>query len=128
MTDPRTDHLIDLALEEDAGLGDVTSRAIFRASHRSRGFIAAGHDLVVCGLDVAAQVFARVDPALKVQLVARDGDRMEEADRDFFERVAKGYFAIAAAEPARVKTLDAAGGVEEVRADIWKLIEPALKR
>jgi dTMP kinase len=55
-------------------------------------------------------------------------DRMEESDRSFFERVAKGYFAIAAAEPARVKTLDAAGGVEEVRADIWKLIEPALKR
>jgi len=77
MTDPRTDHLIDLALEEDAGLGDVTSRAIFRASHRSRAFIAAGHDLVVCGLDVAAQVFARVDPALKVQLVARDGDRVK---------------------------------------------------
>jgi nicotinate-nucleotide pyrophosphorylase (carboxylating) len=77
MPDPRTDHLIDLALEEDAGLGDVTSRAIFRASHRSRAFIAAGHDLVVCGLDVAAQVFARVDPVLKVQLVARDGDRVK---------------------------------------------------
>jgi len=77
MPDPRTDHLIDLALEEDAGLGDVTSRAIFRSGHRSRAFIAAGHDLVVCGLDVAAQVFARVDPALKVQLVARDGDRIK---------------------------------------------------
>jgi nicotinate-nucleotide pyrophosphorylase (carboxylating) len=77
MPDPRTDHLIDLALEEDAGLGDVTSRAIFRAGHRSRAFIAAGHDLVVCGLEVAARVFARVDPALKVQLVARDGDRVK---------------------------------------------------
>jgi len=78
MPDPRTDHLIDLALEEDAGLGDVTSRAIFRTSHRSRAFIAAGHDLVVCGLDVAARVFARVDPALKVQLVAHDGDRIKQ--------------------------------------------------
>ena len=27
-------------------------------------------------------------------------DRMEEADRDFFERVAKGFQAAAAAEPA----------------------------
>jgi nicotinate-nucleotide pyrophosphorylase (carboxylating) len=78
MPDPRTDHLIDLALEEDAGLGDVTSRAIFRAGHRSRAFIAAGHDLVVCGLDVAARVFTRVDPALKVQLVARDGARVKQ--------------------------------------------------
>jgi nicotinate-nucleotide pyrophosphorylase (carboxylating) len=78
MPDPRTDHLIDLALEEDAGLGDVTSRAIFRPSHRSRAFLAAGHDLVVCGLEVGARVFARVDPALKVQLVARDGARVKK--------------------------------------------------
>lgn len=78
MVSPRTDHLIDLALEEDAGLGDVTSRAIFPASHRSRAYIAASHDLVVCGLEVAARVFARVDPALKVVLVARDGDRIKK--------------------------------------------------
>jgi nicotinate-nucleotide pyrophosphorylase (carboxylating) len=74
--DPRTDHLIDLALEEDAGLGDVTSRAIFPPRHMSRAFIAAGHDLVACGLDVAARVFARVDPALRVTRSARDGDHL----------------------------------------------------
>ena len=78
MIDPRTDHLIDLALDEDAGLGDVTSRAIFSTRHRSRAFLEAGHDLVVCGLDVAARVFARVDPALKVTLPARDGDRIKK--------------------------------------------------
>ena len=70
-------HLIDLALEEDAGLGDVTSRAIFPPQHRSRAQIEAGHDLVVCGLGVAEQVFARVDPALKVTLAARDGARVK---------------------------------------------------
>lgn len=78
---PRTDLLIDLALEEDAGLGDVTSRALFPARHRSRGVITAGHDLVVCGLDVAARVFARVDPALKVVAAARDGDRIRSGGR-----------------------------------------------
>lgn len=77
MNSPRTEHLIDLALDEDAGLGDVTSRAIFGPKHRSSGFISAGHDLVVCGLEVAARVFTRVDPALKVKLVARDGDRVK---------------------------------------------------
>jgi len=76
MLTPRTDHLIDLALEEDAGLGDVTSRGIFLASHRSRAYIAAGQDLVVCGLEVAARVFARVDPALQVKLAVADGARV----------------------------------------------------
>jgi nicotinate-nucleotide pyrophosphorylase (carboxylating) len=77
MLTPRTDHLIDLALEEDAGLGDVTSRAIFSESHRSRGFIDAKQDLVLCGLEVAARVFLRVDPAIKITARARDGDRVK---------------------------------------------------
>ncbi len=77
MLTPRTEHLIDLALEEDAGLGDVTSRAIFPEKHRSRAFVEARHDLVVCGLEVAARVFAKVDPRLVVKLAARDGARVK---------------------------------------------------
>ncbi len=80
MITPRTDHLIELALEEDAGLGDVTSRAIFTAAHRSRGGIDARQNLVLCGVEVAARVFARVDPALKTKLLARDGDRVAAGD------------------------------------------------
>src|SRR6185369_4489992 len=75
MLTPRTDLLIDLALEEDAGLGDVTSRAIFPATHRSRAIIDAKQDLVVCGLELAARVFWRVDPALKTKSLVRDGAR-----------------------------------------------------
>ncbi|HVS51772.1 MAG TPA: carboxylating nicotinate-nucleotide diphosphorylase [Opitutaceae bacterium] len=81
MLTPRTDHLIDLALDEDAGLGDVTSRAIFSARQRTRAFIEAKQELVVCGLDIAARVFARVEPALKVTLAARDGDRVKSGAR-----------------------------------------------
>lgn len=78
MLTPRTEHLIDLALEEDAGLGDVTSGAIFPATHRSRGAIDAKQDLVLCGVEIAARVFARVDPALKTKLLARDGERVKK--------------------------------------------------
>lgn len=78
MNDVRTAHLIDLALEEDAGLGDVTSRAIFPAKHHSRAVIDAKQDLIVCGLEVAAAVFTRVSPALKVALLAADGDRVKK--------------------------------------------------
>jgi nicotinate-nucleotide pyrophosphorylase (carboxylating) len=78
---PRTDHLIDLALEEDAGLGDVTSRSIFAHGHRSAGWIEAREELVLCGLEVAARVFARADPRLVVKLRARDGDRVKKGAR-----------------------------------------------
>ena len=53
-------------------------------------------------------------------------DRMEEADRSFFARVAAGYQAIAAAEPQRVRQFDATGEVGETQAAIWGLVEPLL--
>jgi nicotinate-nucleotide pyrophosphorylase (carboxylating) len=81
MLTPRTEHLIELALEEDAGLGDVTSRAIFTAKHRSRAYIEAKQPVVICGLAVAARVFERVDPGLKVTLTATDGDRIATGGR-----------------------------------------------
>ncbi len=77
MLTPRTDLLIDLALEEDAGLGDVTSRAIFPAGHRSRAVIDAKQELVLCGIAIAERVFTRFDPTLKVRPLARDGDRVK---------------------------------------------------
>ena len=77
MLTPRTDQLIDLALEEDAGLGDITSRAIFSPKHTSRAYIEAKQELVLCGVEIAARVFARVDPALKVKVVAKDGEQLK---------------------------------------------------
>lgn len=75
---PRTDTLIDLALEEDAAFGDVTSQSIFAAEHVSRAQILAREDMVVCGLEVAKRVFKRVDPALNVEFFAKDGDRVSK--------------------------------------------------
>jgi len=70
--------LIDLALAEDAGLGDLTSRAIFPAAHRSRAVIEAAQDLVVCGVDVAAAVFRRLDAQLQVAVAVPDGAKVKK--------------------------------------------------
>jgi dTMP kinase len=53
-------------------------------------------------------------------------DRFEEADRSFFERVEKGYRAIAAGEPQRVRSIAAARSVELVAAEVWRTVEPLL--
>ena len=56
-----------------------------------------------------------------------DRDRFEdESDRAFFLRVEEGYRAIAAAEPRRVRIVDAAQTVDSVRDTIWRLVEPLL--
>lgn len=53
-------------------------------------------------------------------------DRFEEADRAFFERVEQGFQAIARAEPARFKVIDATPGIEAVRESIWSQVGPRL--
>jgi dTMP kinase len=53
-------------------------------------------------------------------------DRIEEAGEGFFERVAAGYEAIAAAEPGRVRKIDADGPVNTVSEAIWRHVQPIL--
>jgi dTMP kinase len=53
-------------------------------------------------------------------------DRIEEADKSFFERVARGYEAIAAKEPQRVKFINGAQPVEIVHQNILEIVQPAL--
>jgi nicotinate-nucleotide pyrophosphorylase (carboxylating) len=106
---PRTDHLIDLALDEDAGLGDVTSRAIFTPRDRSRGFIDAKQPLVVCGLEVAARVFTRVDPAITVKPLVADGARLKPGTRVM--TVAGPTIALLTAERTALNFLQRLSGV-----------------
>jgi len=70
--------LVDLALEEDAALGDVTSQSIFSEDHQSKAKILAREDMVICGLEVAKRVFQRVDPELEIRLEASDGQQVSK--------------------------------------------------
>ncbi len=55
-------------------------------------------------------------------------DRMEEADAAFFARVAKGYEAIAVAEPERVRRINATGTIQEIQAAVWEVVGPLVRR
>ena len=59
--DERTSTLIDLALAEDIGPGDVTSNYFVPEHREARGLIVAKADGVVAGVEIAAEVFKRVD-------------------------------------------------------------------
>ena len=53
-------------------------------------------------------------------------DRIEEADHKFFERVAHGFGVIAAAEPQRVKFVNANLPADIVCSKVWDIVEPLL--
>ena len=70
---PAVHRLIDLALEEDLGRGDVTTDALVGAGTRARGRIVSREPVVVAGTAVAAEIFRRVDATAEVNIVAGDG-------------------------------------------------------
>ncbi len=65
--------LIRRALEEDVGDADVTTDAVVPIDATARGEFVAKSDLVVAGLDVAADVFRQIDPAVRFEALAADG-------------------------------------------------------
>ena len=55
-------------------------------------------------------------------------DRFEQADRTFFERIEAGYTALAAAEPDRIRVIEADQPLDTVAAAIWRIVNDRLKK
>lgn len=70
--------LIDLALAEDIGDGDVTSLYFIPEDRLARAFVTVRGEGVVSGVALAARVFSKVDPGLEVEPLIDDGSRVAE--------------------------------------------------
>lgn len=72
--------LVARAIAEDLGGGDVTSRLTVDAAAPAQGTIVAKTNLVVAGLDVAAETFRQLDPRAVVEVRWGDGSHCEAGD------------------------------------------------
>ena len=68
------DTIIQNALAEDIGPGDLTTELTIEPGHQSSARLIAKADGVVAGLPVFARVFALLDPSVSVSPVVFDGD------------------------------------------------------
>ncbi len=78
--------IVDRAIAEDVGDGDITSLAVIGKSENFEGVMAAREPMVVAGLPVAAMVFEKFDPAIEFQARATDGDRLQKGAEIAFVR------------------------------------------
>lgn len=70
------DDFINRALAEDIGRGDLTTNVTIPLGTTLKASMVARQELVVCGLEIAALTFKRVNTEIKVELKARDGDKV----------------------------------------------------
>ena len=112
--------LLDLALAEDLGEGDVTVRYFVPPERMARAFVAVRQEGVISGSEVAAAVFRRVDPTLDVEILIPDGSRV--APGALVMRIAGRAGAILTAERTALNFLQRLSGVASLTARYAALI------
>ena len=70
------ERLIEAALAEDIGSGDLTAAYFVPTERRATGFIVAREAGVLSGGEVAQEVFRRVDPEIEAVPLVADGARI----------------------------------------------------
>lgn len=72
--------IITRALEEDWGFGDWTTDLCVPEGTLARAKIITKEAIIACGVEVARAVFHRVDPNLKVQAIAANGQAVAKGE------------------------------------------------
>lgn len=101
--------IIDAALAEDLGSGDVTARLTVPADVQGAARIMAKQAFVFCGGAIVEQVFARVDASVRVELVAGEAERVERGQ--LLVRIAGSARALLAGERVALNLLGRACAV-----------------
>ena len=71
------DLLIELALTEDLGIGDITTESTILEGQTAIGKIVVESDGVIAGLPIAERVFKQVDPSLQFRASVTDGQSVK---------------------------------------------------
>jgi nicotinate-nucleotide pyrophosphorylase (carboxylating) len=70
--------LLEMALREDVGSGDITSESVVPADVMAKGTILSKSDGIVAGLDVAGEVFRMLDAEVDFRKLASDGEKIRK--------------------------------------------------
>ena len=72
--DPAVKRIIQLAIEEDLGSGDLTTDAIVSPRVKGKATLVAREELILAGLPVFKMVFFTISPEIETDEYYRDGD------------------------------------------------------
>ncbi len=106
---PQIEEIIDRALAEDLGKGDVTTEALIPGDQRGTGSIVAKEEGILAGTGAAKQVFHRVDPELKVEILLEDGAKVKPGSK--VARVSGSIASILKAERVALNFLQRLSGI-----------------
>jgi len=74
------DKIIDSALEEDLGPGDITTAALVEPFMKGEARLIAKEEIILAGIEVFSRVFSRLDPEIVVETKYRDGEAVSNGE------------------------------------------------
>lgn len=78
------EELIELAIREDIGDGDHTSLSTIPADARGKMKLLIKQEGILAGVEVAVEVFRRLDPTIEIEILKADGDQVKVGDVAFY--------------------------------------------
>jgi len=70
--------LVERALEEDIGDGDLTTELVLREEQFAESSIIAKEQGILAGIEIAEISFSKVDDTLQIETVLEDGERFDQ--------------------------------------------------
>jgi len=104
--------IVNRALDEDVGRGDITSRSIVRFGLNARGSFIAKQDLVLAGLEIADLVFGWFDEYIQIESTVADGEEIKSGK--VFARVIGDAQMLLSAERVALNFLQHLSGIATV--------------
>jgi nicotinate-nucleotide pyrophosphorylase (carboxylating) len=83
MTEKLIEELIDLAIKEDIGDGDHSSRSCIPETAQGKVQLLVKEEGIIAGIEIAEKVFKKIDPDVKMEIFIKDGTRVKSGDVAF---------------------------------------------
>lgn len=112
------ERLIEAALSEDVGAGDITTSSIVDPKRRGAAVLIAKEPFVVAGLFAAEQVFKYIDRNVRFMPEAKDGDRVKKGR--IIARVSGRLSVLLAGERVALNLLQRLSGIATLTAEFVK--------
>lgn len=115
-------NLIKLALEEDIGRGDITTKATIPENLKAKAFILAKEEGIICGLEVAKMVFKTLEPKIIFKKLIRDGERVKGGKK--IAEISGPARKILSAERTALNFLQRLSGIATLTNEFVKRVKP----
>ena len=80
LSEKQIDTIIDIALREDTGHGDITSETLIPQDLSGRAELTVKEKGVLAGIEITRRVFHRIDGSLVIDILIEDGTAVEAGD------------------------------------------------